>query len=99
MAFVPFSPLGRGVLTANIPDPAVFAAENSTDFRNDNPRFVEPNYARNIAALEPFKAFARELGASPAELAIAWLLYRGDHLIPIPGTRSARFADIELGRN
>jgi len=86
VAFVAFSPLGRGVFGTPAPNPARFG---EADFRKANPRFVEPNYSRNIAAIEPFKAFARDLGATPIALAIAWLLTRGPHVIPIPGTRSA----------
>lgn len=86
VAFVPFSPLGRGMLTSRTIDPATFEAG---DFRENNPRFLEPNFSFNVKALEPFKTFAADIGATPAELAIAWCLHRGDHLIPIPGTRSA----------
>ncbi|MCP5370929.1 MAG: aldo/keto reductase [Hyphomicrobiales bacterium] len=85
-AFVPFSPLGRGILTGDLPDPATFG---KLDFRRPNPRFQEPNFARNVAAVAPFKALAADLGTTPARLALAWVLSRGDHLIPIPGTRSA----------
>jgi len=95
VAFVPFSPLGRGVFAVKPPDPARFA---NGDFRNDNPRFSEPNYSNNLKALAPFKAFAVELNATPVELAIAWLLHRDDRLIPIPGTRSAtHLEEIVLG--
>lgn len=86
VTFVPFSPLGRGVLTSRELDPSTFPAG---DFRKNNPRFLEPNFSHNMKALAPFKAFAAEIGATPAELAIAWCLARGEHLIPIPGTRSA----------
>ena len=85
VAFVPFSPLGRGVFAAKAPDPATFA---KGDFRKNSPRFLEPNFSANMKALEPFKAFAAAKGATPAALAMAWVLTRGDHLIPIPGTRS-----------
>ena len=83
VAFVPFSPLGRGVFGAQPPDPASFG---KGDFRNGNPRFTEPNYAANLKAIEPFKAFAAAKGVTPAQVALAWVLSRGDHLIPIPGT-------------
>lgn len=86
VAFVAFCPLGRGVFAAQAPDPAGFGG---ADFRKANPRFVEPNYSRNIAAIEPFKDYARAIGSTPTALAIAWLLSRGTHVIPIPGTRSA----------
>ncbi len=90
-AFVPFSPVGRGVFALQAPDPAAFA---KGDFRHNNPRFQEPNYSANLKAIEPFKALAAAKGATPAQLALAWILHRGDHLIPIPGTRSpAHLAD------
>jgi aryl-alcohol dehydrogenase-like predicted oxidoreductase len=86
VAFVPFSPLGRGVFGAVFPDPATMA---DTDFRTRLPRFTEPNYTYNRAALEPFKAFARSRGWSVAAAALAWVLDQAAHLIPIPGTRTA----------
>lgn len=86
VAFVPFSPLGRGMFAARTPDPAQFG---DGDFRKNNPRFIEPNFSRNVEAIAPFKAFAAEKGTSPATLAMAWVLAQGDHLIPIPGTRTA----------
>ncbi|MGI9513397.1 MAG: aldo/keto reductase [Anderseniella sp.] len=85
VAFVPFSPLGRGMFADTLPDPDTFG---DGDFRNGNPRFVEPNFSSNVKALDGFRAFCKSRGVSPATAAIAWLLQRGDHLIPIPGTRS-----------
>lgn len=86
MAFVPFSPLARGVLGDTYPDIDAMA-EN--DFRRPIPRFSPDNYPRNKAMIDPFKAFARSRGWSVAATALAWVLDQGDHLIPIPGTRSA----------
>lgn len=86
VAFVPFSPLGRGVFTDPAPDPATF---EKTDFRILNPRFLEPNYSFNLKAIQPFRDFAAARGLTTAQLALAWSLHRGPHLIPIPGTRSA----------
>lgn len=101
VALVAFCPLGRGIFASQAPDPANFGA---ADFRKTNPRFVEPNLSRNIQAVAPFKAYAHDLGTTPIALAIAWLLSRGDHVIPIPGTRSAAHltecaqgAELELG--
>ena len=85
VAFVPFSPLGRGILTSARLDPATFSDD---DFRKNNPRFLEPNFSANDRALEPFREFAAAKSTTPAALAIAWLLAKGDHLIPIPGTRT-----------
>lgn len=86
VAFVPFSPLGRGMLTATPPDPAGFEKGH---FRTGTPRFCEPNFSYNMTFITKFQALARSLDISPATLAIAWCLAQGDHLIPIPGTRSA----------
>lgn len=86
VAFVAFCPLGRGIFADQAPDPATLGDQ---DFRKANPRFLEPNLSRNLAAIAPFKDYARDIGATPIALAIAWLLTRGPHVIPIPGTRSA----------
>lgn len=86
VAFVAFCPLGRGIFGAQAPDRSNFG---KGDFRMANPRFLEPNLTRNIEAVEPFKTYAHDIGTTPAALAIAWLLSRGEHVIPIPGTRSA----------
>ncbi|MEZ5877373.1 MAG: aldo/keto reductase [Tepidamorphaceae bacterium] len=85
VAMVAFSPVGRSLLTDNpipkerIPDLA---------FLSENPRFLEPNLSENLAITDRLRALAREMGTSAAALASAWLLTRGDHVIPIPGTRS-----------
>ena len=86
VAFIPFSPLGRGVFGEVFPEPSAMA---ETDFRSRVPRFVEPNWSHNKRAIEGFKAFARARGWSVAGAALAWVLDRGAHLIPIPGTRTA----------
>ena len=86
VAFVPFSPLGRGMLGEAAPDPAQFG---HVDFRRSNPRFMAPNFAANVAAIDGFRAFARARGWTVSAAALAWVLDRGDHLVPIPGTRSA----------
>lgn len=87
VAFVPFSPLGRGFLTGTVTRNDGFGP---TDFRKPNPRFAEPNFSRNRKALEPFLVLAHQFDMSPGQLALAWVLAQGDHLIPIPGTRSVR---------
>jgi aryl-alcohol dehydrogenase-like predicted oxidoreductase len=86
-AFVPFSPLARGMLSDIQPNPATFGER---DLRATNPRFQEPNFTRNIERINRFKAYAHDRGLTPASLALAWVLHRGDHLIPIPGTRSVQ---------
>jgi aryl-alcohol dehydrogenase-like predicted oxidoreductase len=85
-ALVAFSPVGRGMFSSTPVDPARFG---EGDFRRLNPRFIEPNFGYNSAYVAKFAAFAKARGLSPATLAIAWTLARGDHVIPIPGTRSA----------
>lgn len=101
-AFVPFSPVGRGIFGTKPLDPASFG-EN--DFRRANPRFTEENFAANEARVAAFRAYAADNGWTAASLAIAWTLARGEHLIPIPGTRTAEHledlaagASIELTR-
>ncbi|KPP84174.1 MAG: putative oxidoreductase [Rhodobacteraceae bacterium HLUCCA08] len=86
VAFVPFSPLARGALTDSPPDPSRFA---EGDFRKPMPRFSADNYPRNLALIDGFRSFAKARGWTTAQAALAWVLDRGDHLIPIPGTRSA----------
>lgn len=85
VAFVPFSPLGRGVFAQKAPDPKRFS---KGDFRENNPRFLEPNYSYSLKYIEEFKRYAADRGVTSIALALAWTLHRGEHLIPIPGTRS-----------
>jgi aryl-alcohol dehydrogenase-like predicted oxidoreductase len=89
-AFVAFSPVARGMFGLKLPQPASFAKEA---FRAGNPRFVEPNYSANAEYFTQFQKYAAEKELSPATLAIAWVLHQGDHIIPIPGTRSAAHLD------
>lgn len=89
-AFVAFSPVGRSLLTDK---PHDLEKLKSIPFLVNNPRFMEPNLSANIAATQPFRAYAKSLGLSAAGLAIAWLLDQGDHIIPIPGTRHITHLD------
>lgn len=84
-ALVAFSPVGRSLLTDH---PLSFEATQTLDFLKANPRFQTPNFAANIAATDRFRALAAEMGEPAAALANAWLLAQGEHVIPIPGTRS-----------
>jgi aryl-alcohol dehydrogenase-like predicted oxidoreductase len=86
IAFVAFSPLARGMLGDPPVDPA---GMHDGDWRRRNPRFVAPNYGANLAAINGFRAWAHERGWTTAATALAWVLDRGDHVIPIPGTRTA----------
>jgi len=84
-AFVPFSPLGRGILSDVDLDPASFGPK---DFRAPNPRFTGRNFRHNMNFVRAFRAFAEARGWTTTATAIAWTLQQGDHLIPIPATRS-----------
>ena len=101
IAYVAYSPLGRGLITGALKSRAAIAAD---DGRQRMPRFEEGNLAENVALLEPLEQLAAEKGCSPTQIALAWLLAKGDFIIPIPGARSrahvlenAAAADIELG--
>jgi aryl-alcohol dehydrogenase-like predicted oxidoreductase len=83
--FVAFSPVARGFLTGTPPDPAGFDAK---DIRRSMPRFAPEAYAANLALLAGVRQLAAEAGCTVAQLALAWLLSRGDHVLPIPGTTS-----------
>ena len=84
--FVAFSPVARGMLTDNFP-PLEQLGEES--FRGVMPRFQEPNYSANMRIIEKFQAFCRSRGWSTAGTACAWTLDQGNHILPIPGTRTA----------
>lgn len=85
-AFVAFSPVARGMFADNAPDPTTFG---DRDIRKGNPRFVEPNFAANVAAIAAFRDYAESQSMSAATMALAWVIAQGDHIIPIPGTRTA----------
>lgn len=84
IGFVPYSPLGHGFLTGAIRSTDQFDAD---DFRATNPRFTGENFQRNLAVADEVKAVADEVGATPAQVAIAWLLTKGTDIAPIPGTK------------
>jgi len=84
IGFVPFSPLGRGFLTGTIRSTEQF---DPTDFRADNPRFTEENFRHNLRLADEVAAVAAQIDATPAQVALAWLLAQGDDIAPIPGTR------------
>lgn len=85
IAFVAFSPVARGFLCDALPDATTL---DPKDIRKSMPRFEPANYASNLALLPAYKALATEVGCTPAQLALAWLLHKGDDIIPIPGTTS-----------
>jgi len=84
IGFVPFSPLGRGFLTGTIRKPEDFGAD---DFRHNIPRFSAENMAANAALVTILEEMAARKGATAAQLALAWVLHRGDFIVPIPGAR------------
>lgn len=84
VGLVPYSPLGHGLLTGQIRSVDDFADD---DWRKTNPRFVGDNFRRNLALVDELRAIGAEIGATPAQAALAWLLTRGDDIAPIPGTR------------
>jgi aryl-alcohol dehydrogenase-like predicted oxidoreductase len=94
VGFVPFSPLGRGFLTGAIKSPDDFAAD---DYRRTNPRFQGENFTHNLALVGKVKELAADKGCSAAQLALAWVLAQGQHIVPIPGTRRLRNLDENLG--
>jgi aryl-alcohol dehydrogenase-like predicted oxidoreductase len=100
IGFVPFSPLGKGYLTGKIDETTAF---DTSDFRNVVPRFTAENRKANLAFVEWLKQFAARRYATPAQIALAWLLARKPWIVPIPGTTKLhRFeenigaADVEL---
>jgi aryl-alcohol dehydrogenase-like predicted oxidoreductase len=90
IGFVPYSPLGHGFLTGQIRTPGDIPDD---DWRKTNPRFTGENFQRNLAIAGEVAAVAAEAGATPAQIALAWLLAQGNDIAPIPGTR--RVARVE----
>jgi len=85
IAFVAYSPLGRGFLTGAIGSIDDLAPD---DVRRQHPRFQGENFRKNLELVDAVRAMAREKGCTPAQLALAWVLAQGRHIVPIPGTRS-----------
>jgi aryl-alcohol dehydrogenase-like predicted oxidoreductase len=90
IGFVPYSPLGHGFLTGQLRSVDDIPAD---DWRKTNPRFTGENFQRNLAIVDEVRAVATEAGATPAQVALAWLLAQGEDVAPIPGTR--RVARVE----
>ncbi len=102
IAFLPFSPLGRGFLAGRF---ASFDDLPQDDFRRDLPRFQQDALRANLAIVARVREIAAQAGATPAQVALAWVLSQGPHVVPIPGTKTPRYladnagaADIELQR-
>lgn len=94
IGFVPFSPLGKGFLTGKIDENTKL---DSTDFRNTVPRFSPENRKANQALIDLLNRFAQEKGATPAQIALAWLLAQKPWIVPIPGTTKLNRLEENLG--
>jgi aryl-alcohol dehydrogenase-like predicted oxidoreductase len=92
VAFVAFSPVARGFLCG----PLDITALDAKDIRRTMPRFAPDNYAANLKLLPAYNALAQEIGCSPSQLALAWLLHQGQDIIPIPGTTSVAHLQDDL---
>jgi aryl-alcohol dehydrogenase-like predicted oxidoreductase len=100
IGYVAYSPLGRGFLTGQIRSVDQFGAD---DFRANNPRFAKGNFEQNLRIVDTVEAVAKETAATPAQVALAWVLAQGQDIVPIPGTKrvsrleeNAAAADIVL---
>ncbi|MEZ2389314.1 aldo/keto reductase [bacterium RCC_150] len=94
IGFVPYSPLGRGFLTGQLRSPEDFP-EN--DFRRHSPRFQGENFTRNLQLVDRVKELADQKQCTPGQLALAWLLAQGEHIVPIPGTKKQERLAENLG--
>ena len=94
IGFVPYSPLGRGFLAGRFTSPDELDAN---DFRRTGPRFTGDNLEVNLTLAAKVKEIAAEKGVTPAQLAIAWVLARGDDLVPIPGTKRRAYLEQNAG--
>ena len=94
IGFVPYSPLGRGFLTGQFTKPEDLPAD---DYRCQSPRFQGENFYKNLELVEQVKAIATKKGATPSQLALAWLLAQGDDIVPIPGTKRRKYLEENVG--
>jgi aryl-alcohol dehydrogenase-like predicted oxidoreductase len=94
VGIVPYSPIGRGLLAG-----ALTSAESLSedDFRRRQPRFSDENLARNLERVGRLRDLAAELGCTPVQLALAWLLCQGDDVVPIPGTKRVKYLEENVG--
>lgn len=89
IGFVPYCPLGRGFLTGRVKRAEAF----DNDFRRLDPRFQGDNFDQNMKRVEQVKALASAKGATPAQIALAWLLHQGNDIVPIPGTKRVTYLE------
>jgi aryl-alcohol dehydrogenase-like predicted oxidoreductase len=94
IGIVPFSPLGRGFLTGAITSPADFGDD---DWRRGHPRFTGEAFAANLRLVDAVRGLADEKGATPGQLALAWVLAQGDDVVPIPGTKRRTYLEENVG--
>jgi aryl-alcohol dehydrogenase-like predicted oxidoreductase len=94
IGLVPFSPLGKGFLTGKIDERTKF---DSTDFRNLIPRFSEENRKKNLDLVQRVKQLAEKKKATPAQVALAWILQKGDDFVSIPGTKRRKYLEENIG--
>ena len=92
-AFIPFAPLGRGFLTGQITE----ASFDDEDFRARNPRFTREALAANLRIVDAVRAVADRLGVTAGQVALAWILAQGDHVVPIPGTKRVAYLEQNAG--
>jgi aryl-alcohol dehydrogenase-like predicted oxidoreductase len=90
IGYVAYSPLGRGFLTGQIRHPEDFPED---DYRRFHPRFTGENFAKNIALVDRVVELARDNGVTAAQLALAWVLAKGDDIVPIPGTKRRKYLE------
>jgi aryl-alcohol dehydrogenase-like predicted oxidoreductase len=90
VGFVPYSPLGRGFLTGTI---TAVEALDAGDYRRQTPRFQQQNLQNNLGLLRELDALAGQIGCTPAQVALAWVLAQGDDIVPIPGTKRAVYLE------
>jgi aryl-alcohol dehydrogenase-like predicted oxidoreductase len=94
--FVAFSPVGRGSLCGTLRDPSTLP---DSDLRKNWPRFVGDNWQKNLVLIDAFAAIAAAAGVTPAQLALGWVLARGDHIVTIPGTASIAHLEENIARS
>jgi aryl-alcohol dehydrogenase-like predicted oxidoreductase len=103
IGLVPFAPLGRGFLTGNVKRAEELPAD---DFRRNDPRYQGANFDANVRAAQAVRDLAQKKKAAPGQIALAWLLHKGDDIVPIPGTKRRKYleenlaaADVRLTRD
>jgi aryl-alcohol dehydrogenase-like predicted oxidoreductase len=93
IGFVPYSPLGRGILTGQVKKNEF----GSTDFRRLSPRFQGENFQKNLELVSRVEQMAGEKHCTPAQLALGWVLAKGETIVPIPGTKRRKYLDENIG--